>query len=131
MPRGDHTGPEGAGPMTGRGMGYCAGNSVPGYAVGPGRGRFRAFASNPAFGRGAGFGHGAGFARGWGFGRGWGATAGYVPGAGFARGSVPPVDPRTRAEFLDQEIGFAEQRIEALRRERDSLDADSAEEESE
>ncbi|NLG67487.1 MAG: DUF5320 domain-containing protein, partial [Actinobacteria bacterium] len=25
MPRGDGTGPEGMGPMTGRGAGYCAG----------------------------------------------------------------------------------------------------------
>jgi hypothetical protein len=32
MPRGDRTGPLGAGPRTGRGMGYCAGYSWPGYA---------------------------------------------------------------------------------------------------
>lgn len=31
MPRGDGTGPVGAGPMTGRGAGFCAGYSVPGY----------------------------------------------------------------------------------------------------
>ena len=31
MPRGDGTGPGGMGPMTGRGAGYCAGYSVPGY----------------------------------------------------------------------------------------------------
>ncbi|MDI3534182.1 MAG: hypothetical protein PWQ82_547 [Thermosediminibacterales bacterium] len=31
MPRGDGTGPRGLGPMTGRGMGYCAGFPVPGY----------------------------------------------------------------------------------------------------
>jgi len=28
---GDGTGPEGLGPITGRGAGYCTGNSVPGY----------------------------------------------------------------------------------------------------
>ena len=28
---GDRTGPEGLGPQTGRGIGYCTGNSVPGY----------------------------------------------------------------------------------------------------
>ena len=47
MPRGDRTGPIGNGPMTGRGAGYCAGFSVPGYAsscgwgvrCGSGRGR--------------------------------------------------------------------------------------------
>ncbi len=31
MPRGDRTGPSGMGPMTGRGMGYCAGFDRPGY----------------------------------------------------------------------------------------------------
>jgi hypothetical protein len=40
MPRGDKTGPEGAGPTTGRGAGYCAGYDAPGYANPvPGRGR--------------------------------------------------------------------------------------------
>ena len=33
MPRGDGTGPAGLGPMTGRGLGYCAGYSRPGYAT--------------------------------------------------------------------------------------------------
>lgn len=49
MPQGDRTGPAGAGPMTGRGMGYCAGFSVPGFM-------------NPEFG--AGFRRGRGFRRG-------------------------------------------------------------------
>ena len=31
MPKGDRTGPAGAGMMTGRRAGYCAGFSVPGY----------------------------------------------------------------------------------------------------
>ncbi len=31
MPGGDGTGPFGMGPMTGRGMGYCAGYAMPGY----------------------------------------------------------------------------------------------------
>lgn len=39
MPRGDRTGPAGAGPMTGRGMGFCAGYHQPGYATGSGFGR--------------------------------------------------------------------------------------------
>ena len=54
MPRGDGTGPAGMGPMTGRAAGYCAGNSVPGFA-------------GAAGGRGLGFGLG----RGRGGGRGW------------------------------------------------------------
>lgn len=32
MPRGDGTGPQGLGPMTGRGAGFCSGYGVPGYA---------------------------------------------------------------------------------------------------
>jgi hypothetical protein len=32
MPGGDHTGPLGAGPRTGRGMGYCGGYDRPGFA---------------------------------------------------------------------------------------------------
>lgn len=34
MPRGDRTGPQGAGRMTGRGAGYCAGYDRPGFAGG-------------------------------------------------------------------------------------------------
>lgn len=57
MPRGDGTGPAGAGPMSGRGAGFCAGFTVPGYAdTTPGRG----------FGRGRGA-----RSRGFGGGRGW------------------------------------------------------------
>jgi hypothetical protein len=56
MPGGDRTGPFGAGPMTGRGLGVCAGYGIPGYA-------------NPGIGRGRGGGFGRGF--GFGGGRGW------------------------------------------------------------
>ncbi|MFW5787036.1 MAG: DUF5320 domain-containing protein [Halanaerobiales bacterium] len=58
MPRGDRTGPNGMGPMTGRGLGYCAGNNRPGYME-PGPG--------PGFGRGYGRGFGRGFGRGMGY----------------------------------------------------------------
>ena len=37
MPRGDRTGPMGAGAMTGRRMGICTGSAAPGYASAPGR----------------------------------------------------------------------------------------------
>ena len=48
MPHGDQTGPMGQGPMTGRGMGYCAGYEQPGFAN-----------PTPGFaGRGAGMGRG-------------------------------------------------------------------------
>ncbi len=44
MPNGNGQGPAGAGPMTGRGAGYCAGNSAAGWeAAGQGAGRSRQF----------------------------------------------------------------------------------------
>ena len=53
MPRGDHTGPLGQGPRTGRAAGYCAGYDMPGYM-------------NPLLGRGFwGRGCGRGGGRGW------------------------------------------------------------------
>lgn len=65
MPWGDRTGPAGRGPMTGRGLGYCAGYDMPGYM-------------NPAggFGRGTARGRGRGWRHrhyaaampGWGYG---------------------------------------------------------------
>jgi len=52
MPFGNMTGPQGLGPMTGRGAGYCAGYGVPGYANPvPGRGMF----GRGWFGRGRGY----------------------------------------------------------------------------
>lgn len=69
MPGGDGTGPVGAGSMTGRAAGICAGYGVPGYA-------------HPMPGRGFGPGRGMGYGRGWGRGRrrwagydAWGPTA--------------------------------------------------------
>jgi hypothetical protein len=50
MPAGDRTGPYGAGPLTGRGTGYCAGLPYPGWMN---------------------RGWGGGFGRGWGAGRGF------------------------------------------------------------
>lgn len=62
MPRGDRTGPNGQGPMTGRRMGSCVGNNIPGLdsdsggRAGFGRGMrngfFRSF--KRGFGRGTG-----------------------------------------------------------------------------
>ncbi len=53
MPRGDGTGPAGQGPLTGRGLGCCAGYDAPGFVYGAGRG----------FGRGPGRGFRTGFRR--------------------------------------------------------------------
>ena len=49
MPRGDKTGPNNAGPKTGRGLGYCAGYDVAGFENScPNQGR----RSRPIRGRG-------------------------------------------------------------------------------
>jgi hypothetical protein len=62
VPRGDRTGPMGAGAMSGRAAGHCAGFGIPGHLnAQPGRG------FGIGFGRGRGF-LGRGFAGG---GRGW------------------------------------------------------------
>jgi len=54
MPGGDHTGPLGQGPQTGRAAGYCAGYDMPGYMNPiPGRGYW-------GWGRGRGSGWGGG-----------------------------------------------------------------------
>lgn len=81
MPRGDRTGPNGIGPRTGRGLGYCAGYDTPGYVKSPGLGR--------AWGRGGGMGRG-----GFGYGRGW--DRGYrVP---FYTQYPPPIVSRISTE---------------------------------
>ena len=91
MPFGDGTGPAGAGPMTGRAAGFCAGYPTPSYinpvagragfygvgapVVGPysaGYGMPYSGHINPWLRRGFGFGRGFGRGRGWGRGRGGG-----------------------------------------------------------
>ncbi|MFW5987806.1 MAG: DUF5320 domain-containing protein [bacterium] len=63
MPRGDKRGPEGFGPMTGRALGYCAGNDRPGFAVDAApQGRQRGFRGGARrAGRGMGYGRGYSF----------------------------------------------------------------------
>jgi len=61
MPRGDGTGPMGVGKMTGRGMGFCAGNDIPGYM-------------NPRYVCGGFRRESRGLGRGMGYGRHWGIS---------------------------------------------------------
>ena len=103
MPGGDRTGPMGAGAMTGRGAGYCAGFGMPGYA-------------NPMPGRGAsmGFGRRGGFGGG---GRGR-RNMFYATGLpGWARTSVPVANtaPQAEGEELAYLKGQAKQFSEALK----------------
>ncbi|HAG16801.1 MAG TPA: hypothetical protein DCG69_09845 [Bacteroidales bacterium] len=69
MPRGDRTGPNGAGAMSGRRQGNCNGNTIPGFHAA------RFFQEETAFyGRGISRGRGVGNQFGGGFGRGGFAT---------------------------------------------------------
>jgi hypothetical protein len=112
MPGGDRTGPAGAGPMTGRAAGYCAGYPAPGYM-------------NPVGGRGLfGRGMGRGGGRGRGYRNSYYATGlpgwarysyGYppTPWAGPAYAAHPPVvTPQITAE---QEVDGLKQEAEYLK----------------
>jgi hypothetical protein len=92
MPRGDKTGPGGAGPMTGRAAGYCAGYAVPGYL-------------NPLCGYGRGFG------RGWrrGYGRGWGRGWYSYPPPAIVQPAYPQAYPITpQPQTPEQEVSALE-----------------------
>lgn len=58
MPRRDATGPQGMGPLTGRGMGSCKGEArLAGYGYGRGNGRGNGRGFNQRSGKGLGFGY--------------------------------------------------------------------------
>lgn len=108
MPGGDRTGPGGMGPMTGRGLGYCAGYGAPGYV-------------NPAPGFGLGRGRGRGW---WGGGRGWRHWY-YATGLpGWARYGYPPAQtygPYWQPMTDEQETELLRNQAEALKRELDAI----------
>ena len=90
MPFGDRTGPQGQGPMTGRGAGDCAGANAPGFTAAPGHG----------FGRGRGS-SGAGFARGFGRGAGFGRGRGsWGQGGVFPAYPAQPYTPEQEVDAL-------------------------------
>jgi hypothetical protein len=99
MPGGDRTGPMGAGPRTGRGMGYCSGYDRPGFAnQAPGlRGWF-------VFGRG-------------GAGRGWRhrfyATG--IPGRVIPTPEQETADLNAQADLLKVQLDAIQKRIEELK----------------
>lgn len=96
MPGGDRTGPVGAGPRTGRGMG-CSGYDIPGYA-------------NPAPGFRSWFGIGRGGGRGW-------RNRFFATGI---PGWVPPTpeqetaDLKAQADLLKSQLDAIQRRIDEL-----------------
>ncbi|MCP4754301.1 MAG: DUF5320 domain-containing protein [Proteobacteria bacterium] len=120
MPGGDGTGPVGAGFMTGRGMGYCAGRSAVEFA-------------NPGWRRGFGRGLGLGF-RG-GYGRGRAALVADSPYRGpncAGRGYGPPFGPtpsrQAERERLQDEAGYVEDTLRGIRNRLAELDPEKTEE---
>jgi len=104
MPRGDRTGPEGAGPMTGRGLGRCAGYDTPGYMNG-----------------GAGYGRGAGHGFGRGYGRGFGGGFGYGRGGRFAQGYYPENSDVREETFIENDIRVLKDQLDAMQKRLDDL----------
>lgn len=108
MPRGNGTGPNGMGPMTGRGAGYCAGFAAPGYANGGGFG--------------AGFGGGFGCRAG--LGRGYRRMANPAGMAGWVRNDYGPYAPQApvdekvilqnQANYLASQLEQINQRLSGL-----------------
>jgi len=114
MPRGDRTGPQGMGPMTGRAAGYCAGYEVPGFAnQAPGYGQGRGGGRGMAWRRGQG---GRGYGRGM---LGWAAPPVPAPYAPVPVAPPPmPVDERTALEqqmvALKAQLDYLSERLQAL-----------------
>jgi len=111
MPRGDRTGPDGEGPMTGRAAGYCAGYAMPGYAnLMPGR-RFSGWsrAGRRGGGRGQRWRH-------WFYATGLPRWARFGPSPDWA----PPIPEqeagalRAQAEWLQGELDAIHQRLGEL-----------------
>jgi hypothetical protein len=94
MPRGDHTGPMGVGPRTGRGIGYCSGYNWPGY-------------TNPGPGFHSGFGFG---------GRGWRNRfyASGVPGWVTPTQEQETADLMAQADWLKAQLEAIQKRIEEI-----------------
>lgn len=112
MPGGDRTGPRGMGPMTGRGVGFCAGFGVPGYA-------------NPVPARGWGLGFGRGFHRG-----GLGCRNRYyltgIPGWAWFGSRMAPFGyptPDTERQVLERQVQLLESEMKAMKKRLEELDA--------
>lgn len=109
MPRGDRSGPNGFGPKTGRGLGFCSGYPNPGYLTDDG------------MGWGRGYGGGRGYGRGRGFGRGWNA----YPPVNYGPIYPTPVsyDEETYTKNLENQVKYLE---DSLKEVKERLEAQKA-----
>ncbi|MBN1518314.1 DUF5320 domain-containing protein [Candidatus Sumerlaeota bacterium] len=125
MPRGDRTGPMGAGPKSGRAAGYCAGFGAPG-----------SMNQAPGQGRGMGFGRGRGFAGGGGGGRGWrnmfratGMPGWMRFGGGYAAPmATPSMDPEMEKQALKNQADALQSELELIQKRLAEMETGTAEE---
>lgn len=98
MPGGDRTGPSGAGPGTGRGLGYCGGYDRPGYVNPP-----LGFRGGVDYGRGA-------------TGRGWRHRffAARTPGWALLTPEQETADLKAQADWLNGQLDAIQKRLEEL-----------------
>jgi len=130
MPGGDRTGPLGMGPMTGRGVGYCAGYPVPGYA-------------NPFIRRGMGMARGRGFGRG--FNRWYSrpAPAAYYPHfwetpyaqpytgyAGYSGPGMLAVDQEVELGSLKEQSEYLTETLDSIKKRIEELESRESEKEN-
>ena len=113
MPRGNRTGPAGWGPITGRGMGYCAGYDAPGYVH-----------QAPSYGRRRG-GRGAG--RGWR--HGYHATglprwARYDDAPDWYGPYGPPMSEEQETDLLRNQADALKRELEAISKRLDELETE-------
>lgn len=102
MPGGDRTGPAGAGPMTGRRLGFCVGNDEPGAFYNRGYG----------FGRGSGMGYRHGFGGRFGPRFNWYST----PVPGYEKGTLNEKKLLEREiEDLKEHLSFLEDRLSKIK----------------
>lgn len=106
MPRGNGTGPDGLGPMTGRGLGFCAGYDLPGYMQGGFGGRRGAYGGYAGYGRGMAWRRGTGYR---GYGPGWGVH--------FRREPIYRQDPPMQVQPYENESSFLKEQEQILRTE--------------
>lgn len=132
MPFGNGTGPNGMGPMTGRGAGYCAGFGVPGYinnAVPRRGGAGFGMGGRGWFGGGRGFRNRfwAGGAPSWGrgaFSGGAGAVQ-YPPYAAPGYAADPDVARENELNYLKQQLEAMQSDSEAIRVRIEELEKES------